>query len=96
MKKWSKEYDCCIWCLTTDAPHNGHGLCTRCYKHIFIDTSFNERHRKWTKKDIELIMLHKVPDKDLSKLLHRSVSAIQSKRYEIKRKRVRIWIGTQK
>ena len=30
--RWSRDYDACIVCGTTSRKHQGHGLCTRCYK----------------------------------------------------------------
>jgi hypothetical protein len=39
---------------------------------------------KWTGPDIKIIMEHKIPDVALSKLLGRSVQAIQIKRNEVK------------
>jgi len=80
---WSNDYDCCVWCLTTDREHVENGLCARCYRHIFEPDSFKSR-RRWKKRDIQLVMLHKIPDKDLSKLIHRTVKAIQSKRNAVK------------
>jgi hypothetical protein len=35
--RWSRDYDCCIGCGTTDYKHNGHGLCGIC--------SSKKRHR---------------------------------------------------
>lgn len=32
MKKWAYKYDSCKDCGSTEHPHEGKGLCKRCYK----------------------------------------------------------------
>lgn len=32
LDQWSKKYAACVKCKKTDRPHQGNGLCTRCYK----------------------------------------------------------------
>ena len=32
MKKWSREYDCCIKCNTTTVKHKALGMCGTCYE----------------------------------------------------------------
>ena len=32
LRKWSRKYDCCVECGTSDLPHYGRGLCKRCYQ----------------------------------------------------------------
>ena len=34
IERWSKKYDACISCKTTDRPHRGKGLCVNCYVRI--------------------------------------------------------------
>ena len=38
------------------------------------------RKERWSKEDIKLVMEHKMPDSELSKLIGRSVQAIQVQR----------------
>ena len=40
--------------------------------------------REWSKEDEKLVLAHQMPDRELSKLLHRSVSAIQVRRSKLK------------
>jgi len=32
---WSEEYECCIFCGTTERPHKGHGLCANCWQRSY-------------------------------------------------------------
>lgn len=41
--------------------------------------------RPWTKWEIEQVMLHQIPDTDLSEEIRRSVGAIQGKRNRLKK-----------
>ena len=55
-----------------------------CYRQrlkYYRQTSFAENHHKnWTEKEIEIVMAHEMPDRSISKLIGRSVAAIQHKR----------------
>ena len=82
---WTKKNPFCKWCTSAKYPHVKKGLCSLCYEKIFKESSFNKRKIKWRKRDCELVLLHKIPDRDLSKLISRSVKAIQNKRSKLKR-----------
>lgn len=41
--------------------------------------------RNWTSYEIDLIMDHNLTDRELSAKLHRSMKAIQTKRYKLRR-----------
>jgi len=47
MNKWSKKYDCCQSCGTTETPHHGKGLCRKCYREKFHKTpEYREKDRQ--------------------------------------------------
>ena len=51
-------------------------------------TACAENHRKhWTKEEIEIVMAHELPDHIISKIIGRSVEAIQVKRCQENKKR---------
>ena len=51
-------------------------------------TAYSENHRKpWTNEEIEIVMAHELPDHSISKIIGRSVEAIQLKRYTENKKR---------
>ncbi len=33
--QWSVHHDCCVICGKTDSPHNGRGVCGRCYLRLW-------------------------------------------------------------
>lgn len=48
--KWSRKYEYCISCKTTEIKHQSKGLCQKCYKHQYaIEHSSNivEKKRVW-------------------------------------------------
>lgn len=64
-------------------------------KYLEINRKIKERYRnrtnskrwhrrKWSDEEIELILLHDIPDRELSEILKRSVTAIQVKRAKLK------------
>ena len=51
-------------------------------------TAFAENHRKpWTDEEVEMVMLHEMTDTAISKIIGRSVEAIQMIRHKEKKKR---------
>ena len=42
------------------------------------------RRRRWKIDELKQVIEHKIPDRELSKKINRSVTAIQKKRYEIR------------
>ena len=46
--------------------------------------AFRYDKREWTIQEDKLVMLHKIPDRELSVKIHRSVSAIQIRRSRLK------------
>ena len=51
-------------------------------------TSFAKKHRKqWTPEEIEIVMRHETTDHNISKIIGRSVEAIQLRRCQEKKKR---------
>lgn len=62
--------------------------CNSQRRKYYKKTAYAINHRKkWNEEEIKIIMEHKICDRDISKLLGRSMNAIQVKRAkEIKRK----------
>jgi len=52
--RWSVKYDRCVVCGTTNYPHNGKGLCVKCYKVIRYKAKKNNEG-KWSRKYDECI-----------------------------------------
>lgn len=54
-------------------------------KRYYSKTAYNVNHRKkWTDEEIKLVLEHVISDTELSRLIGRSVGAIQKKRYKMK------------
>lgn len=50
-------------------------------KNNYAKTQYNRHHReRWTEKEIDLVLKHDITDYELSKVLGRSVQAIQCQR----------------
>lgn len=41
--------------------------------------------RSWTLKEIDMVLAHEIPDRELSAKIHRSVQSIQLMRYRMKK-----------
>lgn len=39
-RRWSREFDHCLGCSTTDRRHAGRGYCDRCYRSRYDDRQF--------------------------------------------------------
>ena len=48
-------------------------------------TNAQNSHQPWTVREIEIVMAHEMPDMEISKLIGRSVKAIQSARNKYKK-----------
>ena len=46
--------------------------------------AFKYVRKRWTAEELELIKKHEIPDRELSELICRSVSAIQTQRSKLK------------
>ena len=56
--------------------------CHRQRLRYYRQTAFAENHQQpWSDKEIEIVMAHEMPDRSISKLIGRSVGAIQHKRH---------------
>lgn len=49
----------------------------------FIDTK--RKHRLWTNEELEIIIFSLLTDREISKMIHRTVQAIQMKRYLLRK-----------
>ena len=49
MKKWSRKYDCCQICGTTEKKHKGRGLCVTCHNKQWSEEN-KEYSREWHKQ----------------------------------------------
>ena len=62
-----------------------------CYRQrlkYYRKTAFSKNHNKsWTEEEIEIVMNHEVPDHTISKIIGRSVAAIQITRCKQNKKR---------
>jgi hypothetical protein len=48
--KWSRKYDCCIECGTTERKYVGKGLCTKCHRAVRYKVKKNGDFKKWSRK----------------------------------------------
>lgn len=46
--------------------------------------AFMYRRRMWTEKEIDLLLAQDMTDRELSKIIHRSIGAIQTKRAKLR------------
>lgn len=57
----------------------------RWHRRYYARTAFAPNHRKpWSESDERTVMRHELPDRELSRILGRSVNAIQHKRRQLK------------
>lgn len=59
---WSKKYEKCTVCGTTEKPHQANGLCTSCYYKDYLAKhrpKYNEAAKKWQKKNKEKVNAYK-------------------------------------
>lgn len=62
-------------------------VCRRQRRRNYSQTAHAKNHHKpWSDKEIEIVMLHEVPDRMISEIIGRSVQAIQYKRCQEKKK----------
>lgn len=54
-------------------------------KRYYSQTSFKYLRRPWSDTEDKLVVEHKITDRELSKQIERSMSAIQSRRAKLKR-----------
>ncbi len=47
--------------------------------------SYSYKPRPWTKEELQMVQAHEITDRELSKKINRSVSAIQAARYKLKK-----------
>ena len=60
--------------------------CNRQQRKYYRETANAEnRYKKWTKEEIKLILEHKISDREISKLIMRSMKSIVMKRTKIKK-----------
>lgn len=57
------------------------------HKRYYSKTAFLYPSRPWTKKEVELVMAHKITDRELSAQIRRSMKSIQNKRSRVLKKR---------
>lgn len=55
---WAKNYKECRECKTTEIPHQGHGLCRRCWQRDYLSNPVKKRQRKkvcknWYNKNLK-------------------------------------------
>jgi len=48
MKKWSREYDKCQNCGTTNVKHKGNGFCSKCWENLVRNKT--SKRKKWQKQ----------------------------------------------
>ena len=63
--------------------------CNRQRRRNYSQTAYSKNHcKRWSDKEIEIVMLHEVPDRMISEIIGRSVESIQYKRCMEKKKEV--------
>jgi len=87
LNKWSRKFDKCISCGSTDRKHNSNGLCARCGRRIKVKQRTLSRNLKIMNNGTEgddyiICQICKKPYKNLTDYGHLKEHKITSKEYK--------------
>ena len=55
------------------------------HKRYYAKTAFKYKPREWTVDEDKLVLMHVIPDSELSPIIKRSMKAISNRRWRLKR-----------
>ena len=55
------------------------------HKRYYAQTAFKYERRKWTEDEDKLVLIQRIPDRELSRIIKRSMKSISNRRWRLRK-----------
>lgn len=55
------------------------------HKRYYAKTAFKYERREWTDDEDKLVLIHRIPDSELSRIIRRSMKSISNRRWRLRK-----------